>query len=109
MSKSSDPPAKPAKKVQRIGKYEVLRQLGAGGMGAVFLVRDTTLNREAALKLLPPELATNKTMVDRFKKEAEHAAKLRDDNIVSVYEFGPFGGTFYLAMEYVNGVDLHEY
>src|SRR5437764_1183018 len=109
MSKSSDPPVKSAQKVARIGKYEVIKPIGAGGMGVVVKARDSALNREVALKILPPEMAANPQMVQRFRQEARHAAKLRHENIVSVYEFDEAKGTFYLALEFVDGIDLHEY
>jgi serine/threonine-protein kinase len=93
----------------RIGKYEVLRHIASGGMGAVYKALDLEEQREVALKVLPPDLAENPRMLERFRREAQAAAKLRHENVVSVYEFGEAAGTFYLALEFVDGIDLHEY
>jgi serine/threonine-protein kinase len=106
---SSGPPAKGPRRAIRIGKYEVLAHIASGGMGAVYRARDTESNREVALKVLSPEMAAKPAMLERFRREARHASKLRHENIVTIYEFGEAGGTCYLAMEYIDGVDLHEY
>src|SRR5262249_11184548 len=81
----------------------------SGGMGAVYKARDTDLGREVALKVLSPELAARDDMVRRFQKEARHAAKLRHENIVTIYDVGDANGTNYLALEFVEGTDLNEY
>lgn len=93
----------------RIGRYQIERRIGAGGMGAVYRAKDTELGREVALKILPPQLAAKPEMLERFRQEAMHAAKLRHENIVTLYECGESGGAHYLVMEYVDGVNLHEY
>jgi hypothetical protein len=93
----------------RIGKYEVQRHIATGGMGAVYRALDTDLNRPVALKVLSPELAVKPAVLERFRREARSAAKLRHDNIVSIYEFGESNGTYFLALEFVDGIDLHEY
>src|SRR5947209_10974598 len=105
----SDPPAKGARRLIRIGKYEVLNHIATGGMGAVYKAVDTVLNREVALKVLTPELAANPVAVERFRREARSAAKLRHENIVAVHEFDEVGGTHFLVLEYVDGIDLSEY
>jgi serine/threonine-protein kinase len=97
------------KKVVRLGKYTVIKHIATGGMGAVYRAHDAEANREVALKVLPLELAAKPAMVERFKREARSAAKLSHENIVSVYEFGEVGGTYYLAMEFVEGIDLHDH
>src|SRR5437660_330459 len=74
--------------VKKIGKYEIQKKIGAGGMGAVYLALDSTLRRTCALKILPRDKANNATLVKRFKAEAQSAASLRHDNIVAVYETG---------------------
>lgn len=102
---SSSPPA-PAGEPQQIGKYQIQKKIGAGGMGAVYLAMDTTLKRQVALKLLPREKAGNQTLVKRFKAEAQAAANLRHDNIVMVYEAGEADGSLYIAMEFVDGTDV---
>jgi serine/threonine protein kinase len=93
--------------LESLGKYQIEREIGAGGMGAVFLARDTTLNRLAALKVLPRDKAENPVLVKRFKAEGQAAAHLRHENIVSVYDAGEEDGYLYIALEYVEGTDLH--
>ncbi|MFO0927732.1 MAG: serine/threonine-protein kinase [Gemmataceae bacterium] len=85
-----------------------VQAIATGGMGAVYRARDTESGREVALKVLPPELAAKPAMLERFRREARSAAKLRHENVVSVHEFGELQGTSYLAMEFVEGTDLHE-
>jgi serine/threonine-protein kinase len=104
-----DRPAKDARKAIRVGSYEVINHIATGGMGAVYRARDVKLGREVALKILPPEMARNPTQLERFKREARHAARLRHENIVTLYEFGEDKGTYYIAMELIEGIDLHEY
>lgn len=94
-------------KLETLGKYQIQKEIGAGGMGAVFLARDTTLNRLAALKILPRDKAENPVLVKRFKAEGQAAAHLRHENIVSVYDAGEEDGYLYIALEYVEGTDLH--
>ena len=94
-------------KLESLGKYQIQKEIGAGGMGAVFLARDTTLNRLAALKILPRDKAENPVLVKRFKAEGQAAAHLRHENIVSVYDAGEEDGYLYIALEYVEGTDLH--
>jgi serine/threonine protein kinase len=105
---SSEPPAR-GERQALIGRYEVMQRIGAGGMGAVYRAVHLDLGREVALKVLPPELAARPEMLQRFIREAQHAAKLRHEHIVTLYEFGEASGTHYLAMEFVDGIDLHEY
>ena len=93
----------------RIGKYKVLVHLATGGMGAVYKAYDTEAKREVALKVLTPEMAAKPIMIERFRREARHAGKLRHENIVALYEFGESNGCFFIAMEFVEGLDLHEY
>src|SRR5207249_3945812 len=83
--------------------------IATGGMGAVYRARDTQDGREVALKVLTPDMAAKPAMLERFRREAEHAKRLRHENIVTIFEFGESNGTFFLAMEFVEGVDLHEY
>jgi serine/threonine-protein kinase len=98
-----------AKERARIGKYEVVKRIATGGMGAVYRAVDTELDRPVALKVLNPEIAAKQNMLDRFKREAKAAARLRHENIVAIYEIGEHNGTNFLALEFVDGVDLHEY
>jgi serine/threonine-protein kinase len=93
----------------RLGKYEVLAHLATGGMGAVYKARDTVSGRTVALKVLSPEMAANPALRERFRREARSAAKLRHANIVAIYECGEVNGLSYLALEYVDGTDLHHH
>jgi serine/threonine-protein kinase len=93
----------------RIGRYEVLHHIASGGMGAVYKAVDVELGREVALKVLPPEIAVNPSMMERFRREAKAAAQLHHENIVAIHEFGESAGTYFLALEFVDGIDLHEY
>jgi serine/threonine protein kinase len=94
---------------QRIGKYRLIEHIATGGMGAVYKAFDEDNQRTVALKVLPPEMAANPTLVQRFKREAEHAAHLKHKNIVTLYESGEQEGVLFLAMEFIDGIDLAEY
>jgi len=91
---------------RRFGDYEILAELGAGGMGRVYRARDLTLERLVALKTLAAQFGGDPAFVHRFLKEARAAARLNHPNIVQIYAFGQEGGTYYLAMEYVDGRSL---
>jgi serine/threonine protein kinase len=106
---SSETPVPGVRRYGRIGKYEVVAHLATGGMCVVYKAIDAPLGREVALKVLPPELAAKPNLLERFRREARHCAKLRHENIISIYEFGESGGTYYLALEFIDGIDLHEY
>jgi serine/threonine-protein kinase len=106
---SSDPSARRPRRAVRVGKYDVVGHIATGGMGAVYKAIDTVLKREVALKVLPPDAASKPNALERFRREARNAARLRHENIVTIYEFSQAGTTFYLAMEFVEGIDLQEY
>jgi serine/threonine-protein kinase len=106
---SSDRSAKRPRRAVRVGKYDVVAHIATGGMGAVYKAIDTVLKREVALKVLPPSMASKPNALERFRREARNAARLRHENIVTIYEFSQAGTTFYLAMEFVEGIDLQEY
>jgi len=91
---------------ERIGKFEILRCLGQGAMGEVFLARDPVIGREVAVKTLHPAWAETPQARERFFHEAQAAGRLSHPNIVSVLEFGEDQGELYLVMEYVPGQDL---
>ena len=93
----------------RVGRYEVASHIATGGMGEVYKATDVELGRDVALKVLPPHLVDNPAVVERFRREARHAARLTHRNIVTLYDFGQVEGTWFLAMEYVEGVDLATY
>ena len=93
-------------------KYQIVRRIGSGGMGAVFLATHLGTERMVAIKLISPRFATDKTFVERFRREARAAGRLRHPNIVDVTDFGfaesdgePLA---YLVMEYLDGCTLAE-
>ncbi|MDQ1436486.1 MAG: eukaryotic-like serine/threonine-protein kinase [Acidimicrobiaceae bacterium] len=90
------------------GRYEIVRQIARGGMAEVYLARDQLLDRRVALKMLFPELSTDPSFVERFRREAQAAANLSHPNIVSVYDWGEEGGTYFIVMEFVDGMTLSE-
>jgi len=92
----------------RIGPYEVLGPLGAGGMGEVYRARDERLSRSVALKVLPGEISADTGRLERFKKEARAASSLNHPSIVTIYDIGLSGSVSYIAMELVEGRTLRE-
>ena len=92
---------------QTLGHYRILEELGAGGMGVVYRARDEQLERDVALKVLPPGTLGDDSARRNFRKEALALAKLNHPNIETVYEFGSAGGVDYLAMELVPGETLY--
>jgi serine/threonine protein kinase/TolB-like protein/cytochrome c-type biogenesis protein CcmH/NrfG len=90
----------------KLGHYEIRSQIGEGGMGEVYLAQDTNLGRKVAIKVMPPEVASNHDRMRRFAQEARAAAALNHPNIAHIYEIGETDGTNYIAMEYVEGRTL---
>src|SRR5207302_1573880 len=90
------------------GRYEIVQHLARGGMAEVFLARDLLLDRPVALKVLFPEFAADRSFVERFRREARSAAGLNHHNVVSVYDWGEEGGTYFIVMEYVEGRTLRD-
>ncbi len=90
----------------RLGPYEILSPLGAGGMGEVYRARDTRLNRDVALKVLPSEVAGDPSRRQRFEMEARAVAALNHPNIVAVYDVGSENGIAYFVSELVDGESL---
>ena len=100
-------PASPADLVgHHIGPYQILEQIGQGGMATVYRGFHAELDRQVAIKVLAGALPTTPELVQRFQREARTIAALRHPHIVQVYDFGPLGDTYYLTMEYVEGSDL---
>ena len=91
---------------QTLSFYEILGPLGAGGMGEVYLARDSRLDREVALKMLPEELADDEARLRRFEREAKTLASLNHPNVAGIYSIDQQGDTCFLAMELVSGEDL---
>jgi serine/threonine-protein kinase len=90
------------------GRYQVVRKLGAGGMANVYLAEDQELGRGVAIKILNDRHANDEQFVERFRREAKNAAALSHPNIVSIYDRGEAEGTYYIAMEYLDGRTLKE-
>ena len=90
------------------GRYQVVRKLGAGGMANVYLAEDQELGRRVAIKILNDRHANDEQFVERFRREAKNAAALSHPNIVSIYDRGEAEGTYYIAMEYLDGRTLKE-
>src|SRR5437588_5098791 len=90
------------------GRYRVIRKLGTGGMANVYLAEDQELGRRVAIKLLDERHAQDEQFVERFRREAESAAGPSHPNVVSIYDRGEAEGTYYIAMEYLEGKTLKE-
>jgi len=89
-------------------RYEIHKRVGRGGMADVFLAKDLLLDRQVAIKILFPEFAVDPNFVERFRREAQAAANLSHPNIVNVYDWGKFEGTYFIVMEEVQGRTLAE-
>ena len=92
----------------KLGRYEIRSQIGAGGMGEVYLAQDTKLDRKVALKILPAEVAANRDRMERFVREAKSAAVLSHPNIAQIFEIDEYNGTHFIAMEFIDGQTLRE-
>ena len=90
------------------GRYRISRKLGSGGMANVYLAQDEELGRRVAIKILDDRHARDEQFVERFRREAQNAAGLSHPNIVSIYDRGEAEGTYYIAMEYLEGRSLKE-
>jgi len=93
---------------QQIDNYRIVRQLGSGGMGEVYLADDTRLNRQIALKLLPPKFTINPDRVRRFEREARAASALNHPNIVTIFEIGKSDSAHFIVTEFVDGKTLRQ-
>src|SRR6266478_3379364 len=91
---------------KRLGPYEILSSVGAGGMGEVYRARDTRLDRIVAIKVLPPHLADRSELRERFEREARTIASLNHPHICVLHDIGQQDGTDYLVMEYLEGETL---
>jgi eukaryotic-like serine/threonine-protein kinase len=90
------------------GRYRIMRKLGTGGMANVYLAEDQELGRRVAIKILDDRHASDDQFVERFRREAKNAASLSHPNIVSIYDRGEAEGTYYIAMEYLDGRSMKE-
>src|SRR5690242_4036536 len=90
------------------GRYRIMRKLGTGGMANVYLAEDQELGRRVAIKILNDRHAGDEQFIERFRREAKNAAGLSHPNIVSIYDRGEAEGSYYIAMEYLDGRSLKE-
>jgi serine/threonine protein kinase len=88
------------------GRYEIIEELGKGGMGRVYRVEDTKLKQEVALKLIKPEIAKDEKTIERFRNELKVARNIRHKNVCGMFDLGEEKGTHFITMEYVRGEDL---
>jgi len=91
------------------GRYEIIEELGKGGMGRVYRVEDKKIKREIALKLIKPEVAADKKMIERFRNELKLARDIAQRNVCRMYDLGEEKGKHYITMEYVSGGDLKRF
>jgi serine/threonine protein kinase len=96
-------------KGQQFGSYIILGALGAGGMGEVYLAKDSRLDRTVALKVLSPDISSDMRRMQRFSQEAKVASSLNQPNILTIFEFGEVEGLTFLATEYIDGQTLRDY
>jgi serine/threonine protein kinase len=89
------------------GRYRLLSLIGEGGMGKVYKAHDTLMDRDVAIKVLPPELATEAGYEQRFRREAYAAARLTEPHIIPIHEAGEIDGRLYLVMPVIGGIDVH--
>src|SRR4051812_13261617 len=94
---------------RRIGSYRLVEALGTGGMSSVFRAVHIENGLEVAVKVLARNLARNRTLLQRFLREAKSAEALEHPNIVAIYDRGVDDGKYYLVLEYVSGGDLHDW
>jgi tetratricopeptide (TPR) repeat protein len=92
----------------RVRRYQIIEELGRGGMGVVYKVRDTTLDRVVAYKVLPPQVQGNPKAIELFLREAKAAARLSHPNIVAIYDAAEENGEYFIVMEFVEGKSLKE-
>lgn len=103
------PPVTTLSPGDRLAEFEVISQLGDGGMGIVYLVRDVRLGRQVALKVIAPHLAPDPEFQQRFAAEARSAAAIEHPNAVTIYSAGSADGHLFIAMRYIEGTDLRRY
>ena len=87
-------------------RYQIIEELGKGGMGKVYKVLDTKIKEKIALKLLKPEIASDKNTIERFSNELKFSRKIRHENVCQMYDINEEKGTHYITMEYIHGEDL---
>src|SRR5688500_1207477 len=93
---------------KRFGHYEIIKQIGAGGMGEVYLAKDKKLDREVAVKILNSEFSQHQSHLNRFIREAKAASSLNHPNILVIHEIGEYETTNYIVSEFINGKTLRQ-
>ena len=93
-------------KRELLGRYEIVSELGSGGMGTVYLARDATLQRNVAIKVLNNAAVVDAVSVERFKREVKAIASLSHPNVIGLYDFTDEDGTYFAVMEYAQGTTL---
>ena len=104
-----DQPIPRLNKGQQLGSYVIVDTLGTGGMGEVYLAKDSRLGRTVALKVLSQDIASDKRRMQRFSQEAKIASSLNQPNILTIFEFGEIDGLTFLATEFIDGETLRDY
>ncbi len=87
-------------------RYQIIEELGKGGMGRVYKALDTKIKEKIALKLIKPEIASDKKTIERFSNELKYARKIRHKNVCQMFDLGEYQGTHFITMEYIVGGDL---
>lgn len=90
-------------------RYQIIEELGKGGMGNVYKANDTDIGEKVAIKLIKPEISTDKKTIERFQNEIKFARKIRHKNVCQMYDLNREGGTYYITMEFVPGEDLKSF
>jgi len=88
------------------GRYEIIEELGKGGMGRVYRVEDKKLEQEIALKLIKPEIASDKKTIERFRNELRTARNIRHKNVCGMFDLGEAQGAHFITMEYIRGESI---
>ena len=91
------------------GRYEIIEELGKGGMGNVYRVEDNKIGAEIALKLIKPEIAADKQTIERFRNELKTARMISHRNVCRMFDLGEDKGSYFITMEYVSGEDLKSF
>ena len=103
------PPQELSRGTTIAGRYEIIEQLGTGGMGSVYRVEDTKIHEDVAIKLIKPEIVADKKTIERFRNELKLARKIRHKNVCQMFDLGEAEGTHFITMEYVQGEDLKSF
>jgi serine/threonine protein kinase len=92
-----------------VGRYQIIEELGSGGMGKVYKAYDAEVKEKVAIKLLRPEIAADQRTIERFRNELKLARRVRHPRVCQMFDLGQDKGAYYIAMEYVSGEDLKSF